>query len=433
MKSLIKFIAAMSLSVPALAANTFSILTYNVAGLPEGLSSGKPATNTVKISPLLNDFDIVNVQEDFHYHSDLISLDNHAYRSDTSGDAAIGDGMNLFSRFAYTDFERIKWSDCYGLFDSGSDCATPKGFYMSRHFLAGGAILDVYNLHTDADTDDNSNAARAKNLAQILAYIESHSMGHAVIVAGDTNSRYTRPTDNVALSAFKNAGFKDTWIEKARAGVYPQSGAAALLDCTDKNSASCERVDKILYRSSAAITLSLNDSYVPNYFVDSSNQPLSDHDPLAAKFSYAFNTGFAFSSVLGGPHATFYNDLVSLSANNYPLLTKVSISTGARVNNLTFTYANGTSLAHGTTYSTTTSLNLSAANYITEITACQDKKSTTRIFYLDIKTNLGNRIYGGTKSGTCATMTAPTGMAFIGAFGRAGDELDKVGFIARTR
>lgn len=433
MKKLISFIALMGACSTSIAANNFSLLTYNVAGLPSGLSSGTPAENTTKISPLLNDFDIVNVQEDFNYHAALYSLNNHPYRSPTSGGAGIGDGMNLMSRFTFSDFERTKWKNCYGLLDSGSDCATPKGFYFSRHRLNDGVVLDVYNLHTDADTDNNSNAARAKNLQQILAYINWASVGHAVIVAGDTNARYTRPTDYPNLMAFINAGFKDAWIEKARGGVYPISGAAALMDCVDKNSGTCERVDKIFYRSSPAVTLSLNDTYIPSYFVDANNLPLSDHDPLTAKFSYGFTNGFYLSPTLGGPHGDFYNDLAPLSTANYPAPTKVSISTGARVNNLTFSYANGQNLSHGTTYSTTTSMNLSSTNYITEITACQDKKSTTRIFYLDIKTNNGNRIYGGVKSGTCQTMTAPAGMAFIGAFGRSGDELDNVGFIAKNR
>ena len=55
-------------STPASAATTgsFNVLTYNVAGLPEGLSSGHPETNTPLISPRLGAYDIVNVQEDFN-------------------------------------------------------------------------------------------------------------------------------------------------------------------------------------------------------------------------------------------------------------------------------------------------------------------------------------------------------------------------------
>lgn len=431
MNHFIKLLAVMSISLPAFASGQFNVLTYNVAGLPDLFSSGSPATNTVKISPLLNDYDLVVVQEDFSYHSDLLSQNNHPFRSNHSGDIAIGDGMNLFSRLSYTDFARIKWSDCYGVFDSGTDCLTPKGFHMSRHFLNGGAIVDVYNLHTDAGSDTNSLAARAKNTLQLLAFIAANSKGHAVIVAGDTNSRYTRSTDK--LHDFIAAGFKDVWVEKARLGNYPQSGAEALLDCADKNSPNCERVDKILYRSSPAVNLVLNDAYVPAHFVDQNNAPLSDHDPVAAFFSYSVNSNYALTAALGGPHGAFYNDLADLHAANYPALTKVSIRTGARVDNLSFSYANGINLSHGGSGGNLQTINLNSSNYITQITACQDKKDTTRIFYLDIKTSQNNRIYGGTYRGTCQTFTAPAGMAFIGAYGRAGTELDKLGLIAKKR
>src|SRR5688572_5820705 len=46
-------------------AGTIRFLTYNVAGLPEGVSKSHPAANTPLMSPLLNDFDLVVVQEDF--------------------------------------------------------------------------------------------------------------------------------------------------------------------------------------------------------------------------------------------------------------------------------------------------------------------------------------------------------------------------------
>ncbi|HNC65195.1 MAG TPA: hypothetical protein PK075_11140 [Chitinophagales bacterium] len=41
-------------------------MTYNVAGLPEGINSDQfPSRHIPLISPLLNNFDVVNVQEDF--------------------------------------------------------------------------------------------------------------------------------------------------------------------------------------------------------------------------------------------------------------------------------------------------------------------------------------------------------------------------------
>lgn len=48
-----------------------SVLITNVAGLPEAISDEHPEINNAKISPLLNDYPLVLVQEDFAYHSDL--------------------------------------------------------------------------------------------------------------------------------------------------------------------------------------------------------------------------------------------------------------------------------------------------------------------------------------------------------------------------
>ena len=50
---------------------SFNILSYNVGGLPEIISSSTPSKYTKLISPKLNDFDVVNVQEDFLYNSTL--------------------------------------------------------------------------------------------------------------------------------------------------------------------------------------------------------------------------------------------------------------------------------------------------------------------------------------------------------------------------
>ena len=85
----------------ATTAKNFSVLTLNVAGLPEPLSSSKPSVNTAKISPLLNGYDIVAVQEDFAYHNDLIKSVTHPYLTTTSGNVPFGDGMNFISKVPF--------------------------------------------------------------------------------------------------------------------------------------------------------------------------------------------------------------------------------------------------------------------------------------------------------------------------------------------
>src|SRR6187455_2467658 len=95
---------------PALAASgAFTALTYNVAGLPEGLSSAPTprGTATTAIGRRLAPFDLVHVQEDFNYHANLYAADAHPYRTPTSGGAGIGSGLNTLSDYAYDtgDFE----------------------------------------------------------------------------------------------------------------------------------------------------------------------------------------------------------------------------------------------------------------------------------------------------------------------------------------
>src|SRR5262249_4645301 len=122
---------AVTAATPATAADSgaFGVLTYNIAGLPDGLSSAptERAAATTAIGQRLGPYDIVHVQEDFNYHANLYAADTHPYRTPTSGGAGIGSGLNTLSGIPYDadDFERVQWNSCQ--LDSG-DCLTPKGF-----------------------------------------------------------------------------------------------------------------------------------------------------------------------------------------------------------------------------------------------------------------------------------------------------------------
>src|SRR3954452_2091067 len=191
---------------PALAASgSFTALTYNVAGLPESLSSAPTPrdSSTTAIGQRLGPYDVVHVQEDFNYHANLYAADTHPYRTPTSGGAGIGSGLNSLSGYAYDsdDFERVHWNSCQ--LDSG-DCLTPKGFTFMRERLAEGVYVDYYNVLRKAGTDPGDLSARADNLSQLSSFIASHSAGNAVVVMGDTNTRYTRPGDTIRSGAQGN-------------------------------------------------------------------------------------------------------------------------------------------------------------------------------------------------------------------------------------
>ncbi|WP_233571203.1 hypothetical protein [Nocardiopsis sp. Huas11] len=75
---------------PAAAAGTFSVLTYNVAGLPELITDPdeqRPSVNTPIIGRRIEPYDVVHVQEDLNHHAALYANDDHPHRTPTSGGA----------------------------------------------------------------------------------------------------------------------------------------------------------------------------------------------------------------------------------------------------------------------------------------------------------------------------------------------------------
>ncbi|MFI8237817.1 jacalin-like lectin [Streptomyces sp. NPDC085866] len=407
----------------AAASGTFNVLTYNVAGLPEGLSSSHPATNTPLISPRLAGYDIVNVQEDFNYHAALYAGDNHPYRTATSGGAGIGDGLNTLSKYPFEDFERVKWNDC-----TGTNCLTPKGFTLARLRLAEGAFVDLYNLHPNADDTDDALAARRANIAQVSAFIKANSAGNAVIVMGDTNTRYTRAGDNIRTLVDDN-GLTDAWVKLVKGGTAPTQGADPLLCPTSAPPNDCEVVDKVLYRSSDLVSLNAtryNDEWAK--FLDSSGGNLSDHFPHTVDFSYTLNTKLRASDFFGGPHGTAFNDADDLPATPAPRT--LTLRGDARLDAVSLTHDGGTTLTHGGTGGTATSLALASGEHLTSVKLTEGQKGgRTRIFSAAFGTDKGRTLSAGTATTDTATFTAPSGWQIVGFTGRSGDEIDKLGVL----
>ncbi|MFG2945839.1 jacalin-like lectin [Streptomyces adustus] len=412
-------------SAPAAAAatGTFNVLTYNVAGLPEGLSSGHPATNTPLISPRLGAYDIVNVQEDFNYHAALYAGDDHAYRTATSGGAGIGDGLNTLSDYPFEDFQRVRWNDC-----TGTNCLTPKGFTLARVRLAEGVFVDLYNVHTNADDTDDALAARRANITQLSAFVQANSAGNAVIVMGDTNTRYTRGGDNIRTLADDN-GLTDAWVKLVKGGTRPTQGADALLCPTTAPTDDCEVVDKIFYRGSSLVTLDAtryHDEWAK--FLDSAGGNLSDHFPHTVDFSYTLNSALKASDFFGGTGGTAFNDADDLPAALAPRT--LTLRGGARLDAVTLTHDGGTTLAHGGTGGTAVSLTLASGEHLTSVKLTEGQKSgQTRIFSAAFGTDKGRALTAGTATSDTKTFTAPSGWQIVGFTGRSGDEIDKLGVV----
>jgi hypothetical protein len=183
-------------------------------------------------------------------------------------------------------YQRVTWARCYGTFGHGNDCLAPKGFAVARHRVAPGVWLDVYNLHADAKDKAPDQAARRAQVRQLEDFIQRNSAGNAVLVMGDTNSRYTREGDALP-ELLQRTGLRDVWVELQRGGRLPAVGRKVVACREDgMRGGDCELVDKILYRSSATLELVPVDYDVPDHrFRDAKGRPLSDHDPVLAEFA----------------------------------------------------------------------------------------------------------------------------------------------------
>lgn len=248
-----------------------SVLSYNVAGLPQALSSSDPETNTPLISPLLNAYDLVLVQEDFWYHAALAAAVTLPYQSEPMlaepSLARMGDGLNRFSRFAFAAaLERVTWVECNGITSNANDCLTTKGFSYARHALDPWHEVGVYNLHMDAGRDPGDAEARDAQVTQLVAHIAGQAPDLALIVGGDTNLKTEDEADAVILRRLiEESGLSDT---------------CRTLGCGDP-----DRIDRVLLRDGGRVKLTpLRWSLAPE-FVDAQGAPLSDHEAVVVELS----------------------------------------------------------------------------------------------------------------------------------------------------
>ncbi len=242
----------------------FTLLTYNVAGLPEAFSRRKPSESVPLVGPLLNAYDVAVVQEDFAYGAALAAGARHPHRATADGrlGLGLGDGLSLFSKIPFGGVTRVGWTVCNGTMSQGNDCLARKGYSRATLVLAPGVEVDVYNLHMDAGWSVLDRQARRAQVEQLVRALEEHSRDRAVIVAGDTNLRLPRDEDTLAR-LLDGPGLRD---------------ACAVLACGEER-----RVDRVLYRSGSATTLAPARWWSDPTFVDPAGRPLSDHRPVAVE------------------------------------------------------------------------------------------------------------------------------------------------------
>jgi endonuclease/exonuclease/phosphatase family metal-dependent hydrolase len=273
---------------PLLVEGEVLALSYNVAGLPQGISGSDPEINMPLIAPLLNGYDVVVLQETWKtpdpnpfaptrvYHEILEAGSLHPFKTLSATQplgndpfrpsAILADGLNTFSRSPFGDVIRVPWATCW---ESAADCLAIKGFSVVRMTLAPGATVDVYDLHMEAGSDPEDDVARDQGITQLSDFIQAHSAGRPVIVGGDFNLHTNSEPDSTQFQRLlSETGLQDV---------------CAALSCPEPG-----RIDKWLFRSGAAVTITpLSWRFETDVFVRDGDVPLSDHEALAVRFAWA--------------------------------------------------------------------------------------------------------------------------------------------------
>ena len=248
------------------------LLTYNIHGLPELVTGDDTPERIRQLSPMLNDYALVGLQEDWDASNHNIVLDNteHPYSDyfdDTvDSNRVYGSGLTMLSMVPLLSVTQNHYEQCHGLLDGAADCFASKGFQRAEISLNEEQSLFVYNTHLEAGSGDEDNLARDSQIDQLLASMASLSPESPFVLMGDLNLRPTDPEDVPLLDKLHASGLLDSCQET---------------ECSEAN-----HIDRILFRSSSTVDLYARHWSRETQFVDNDGVDLSDHPAVSATISW---------------------------------------------------------------------------------------------------------------------------------------------------
>ena len=251
---------------------TFSVLTYNVHGLPSLITGDDTPGRMAQIAPLLVEWDILGLQEDWDgsNHQTLMEGLGHETKlwfDDSIPGRVYGSGLSTAAHFEAQEIETVHYSTCEGTLDGASDCLASKGFQATR-LSVGGATVDFYNTHLEAGGGEADEAARLTQVEELLAFMSSWSSGRAIVFTGDFNLHARDIQDAQLLERLEGEG-----------GLTDSCEAVG---CEEN-----EHIDRVWLRSSDEISLNASEwENVSGDFMDADGIDLSDHPPISVQIDW---------------------------------------------------------------------------------------------------------------------------------------------------
>jgi endonuclease/exonuclease/phosphatase family metal-dependent hydrolase len=247
----------------------FSVLTYNIHGLPPAITNDDTTRRVEQIAPLLADYDVVGLQEDWMVENHDILVENtdfltiDAFNEPSTDEKVYGSGLSLLSNFTLLESTHIYYERCNGYTDSASDCFASKGI-QSTVLNIGGHQFTILNTHLEAGNGDVDDGIRIEQIETIVSLLEV-TVG-PVILLGDFNLHPDDDADLAVLQSLENQNMRQTCWE---------------VDCSNPN-----HIDQVWIRSTENIDLDIDNWNAPAHFVDDQGVDLSDHPPIVVNICW---------------------------------------------------------------------------------------------------------------------------------------------------
>ena len=161
-----------------------SVLLFNVWNLPGCCTDGNSRARAIRISPHLNDYDIVILNEAFVNKTELLAKTTHPYKQLLGRQwyTVFDSGVIILSKFPITKHAEIHYK-----VRTGVDFFAAKGAIFVQ-VKVDGRLLDVYGTHMQAGDKACHQVARKSQALQLAKFINDNSDCHnSVVLAGDLN------------------------------------------------------------------------------------------------------------------------------------------------------------------------------------------------------------------------------------------------------